>query len=336
MEVLGVSENPRGVKIRYKLVQSSVTTTTPVSLPPAVPQPSFGPVIEQVIYNVASGRPDCIDFDEGKTGDLPNNLESNYASKYEWMEKQGFDALAWKGEGLECPGMTEADATLADWDGMAATAVANQLEKADKLEAPALQTWGKLPTTWVFHTREGASGLLQITGFTDNPRGVKIRYKLVETGSAMSSRTGEPAKVRLTNATDAVQFRWVAGSGQTDLSAELFADTRDLNSTKQLAVLREVLLDATDVESSGFTAYGRNGRELMVFFKPNSRYKLYGATELNKRRQLALIWKGKLVGVVEIKSGVFNGLKIPLGAGVSEQDGLELQNALGHAGPATK
>ena len=63
---------------------------------------------------------------------------------------------------------------------------------------------------------------------------------------------------------------------------------------------------------------------------------LYGATELNKRRQLALIWNGKVAGVVEIKSGVFNGLKIPLGAGVSEQDGVELQHALGHEGPTAK
>ena len=37
------------------------------------------------------------------------------------------------------------------------------------------------PATWLFKTREGSSGILQITGFTDNPRGVKLRYKLVQT-----------------------------------------------------------------------------------------------------------------------------------------------------------
>jgi serine/threonine protein kinase/signal peptidase I len=35
MQVLGENQNPHGVKIRYKLVQSTVTTATPVSLPPA-------------------------------------------------------------------------------------------------------------------------------------------------------------------------------------------------------------------------------------------------------------------------------------------------------------
>jgi hypothetical protein len=34
--------------------------------------------------------------------------------------------------------------------------------------------------TYYFRTREGVSGLLQIAGFTDTPRGVKIRYKLVQ------------------------------------------------------------------------------------------------------------------------------------------------------------
>jgi hypothetical protein len=36
--------------------------------------------------------------------------------------------------------------------------------------------------TWFFKTRKGSIGLLQITGFTENPRGVKIRYKLVQSG----------------------------------------------------------------------------------------------------------------------------------------------------------
>jgi hypothetical protein len=33
MKVLGTSQNPRGVTIRYKLVQSSMTTVTPVTMP---------------------------------------------------------------------------------------------------------------------------------------------------------------------------------------------------------------------------------------------------------------------------------------------------------------
>jgi hypothetical protein len=151
---------------------------------------SFGPILEQVLHPVASGQANCIDFDRGEVGDLPSALETNYALKYEWMAERGFDALVWRQEGLECPGMTTANATPADWDSLPATVVADRLENAEKLDAPALQTWGKLPATWVFRTREGASGLLQITGFTDNPRGVKLRYKLVQNPA---SRTLEPS-----------------------------------------------------------------------------------------------------------------------------------------------
>ncbi|HNT56144.1 MAG TPA: hypothetical protein PKG95_15610, partial [Anaerolineaceae bacterium] len=38
---------------------------------------------------------------------------------------------------------------------------------------------GDLPATYLFQTREGSRGVLQIVGFTDEPRGVKIRYKLL-------------------------------------------------------------------------------------------------------------------------------------------------------------
>ncbi len=177
MQITGFTDNPPGVKIHYKLVQNPATPSATA----VVAQTSFfSPVIERVIYTAAGGQPDCIDFDRGEVGDLPGALEANYALKYGWMAERGFDALVWRQDGLECPGVTTADATLMDWDDLPATAVAARLQDVEKLDAPALQTWGKLPATWVFRTREGGLGLLQITGFTDNPRGVKLRYKLVQ------------------------------------------------------------------------------------------------------------------------------------------------------------
>jgi len=37
---------------------------------------------------------------------------------------------------------------------------------------------------WWFRTRDGAKGVLQILGTSDNPHGLKIRYKLVQRGQA--------------------------------------------------------------------------------------------------------------------------------------------------------
>jgi predicted Ser/Thr protein kinase len=46
--------------------------------------------------------------------------------------------------------------------------------------------------TWFFKTRQGAMGVLQLAGFTDNPRAAKIRYKLVEqTNSQDTVGSGE-------------------------------------------------------------------------------------------------------------------------------------------------
>jgi hypothetical protein len=39
-----------------------------------------------------------------------------------------------------------------------------------------------LPKTYGFTTRAGNWGMLQITGFSKNPRGVKVRYKLAQAG----------------------------------------------------------------------------------------------------------------------------------------------------------
>ena len=41
---------------------------------------------------------------------------------------------------------------------------------------------------YVFQTDDGQSGVLQITGFIDNPRGVSIRYKLVQNSEAQKSK----------------------------------------------------------------------------------------------------------------------------------------------------
>ena len=45
------------------------------------------------------------------------------------------------------------------------------------------------PQTFLFKTRAGGVGILQFTGFTDNPRGVKLRYKLVRVASDFNEKS---------------------------------------------------------------------------------------------------------------------------------------------------
>ncbi|MBE0541234.1 MAG: protein kinase [Verrucomicrobia bacterium] len=65
---------------------------------------------------------------------------------------------------------------------------------------------GLLPLTFAFESRTGERGLLQIPGFTDNPRTVTIRYKLVQTAGSTSVNPGD-FKLTLTNG---VSFEVVA------------------------------------------------------------------------------------------------------------------------------
>ena len=50
--------------------------------------------------------------------------------------------------------------------------------------------------TWFFKTREGAMGVLQLAGFTDDPSAVKIRYKLVQDSNGQDTApAGEAHKI---------------------------------------------------------------------------------------------------------------------------------------------
>ena len=48
---------------------------------------------------------------------------------------------------------------------------------------------GELPATYAFKTREGGMGILQIVGFTGKPKGVKIRYKMVQSAALATEVT---------------------------------------------------------------------------------------------------------------------------------------------------
>ena len=54
------------------------------------------------------------------------------------------------------------------------------------------------PDTYYFRTRDDTWGVLQIVGFTDNPRGVKIRYKLVQNASGQAAAASSTARTNST------------------------------------------------------------------------------------------------------------------------------------------
>jgi predicted Ser/Thr protein kinase len=120
---------------------------------------------------------------------------------YEWIRTNGLDVVASE-SAKHFPVLLGFDTIIAPaptngWDILTPADVANNWTLL-QAEPRQDQFLGALPgqtDTFIFQTREGGKGILQILGFADNPPGVKIRYKLAQTkssGEGIDSATGLP------------------------------------------------------------------------------------------------------------------------------------------------
>jgi hypothetical protein len=161
---------------------------------------SFGPVIEREVAGV-------IDFDSGKLArELPDSvtkhddIAQNVLEAVAWMEREGFDAITEPTHDIKGVGMKAKAVNNDDWDKLTPDQVITALAAGKR------ETWldlfpnlkpdedRKTPATWVFETREGGKGILQVLQYSTN--GVNIRYKLVQTGSNQPSSTPALPDVR--------------------------------------------------------------------------------------------------------------------------------------------
>ncbi len=144
----------------------------------------FEPVIERVVtnsLNLGSGELGGIPWYDRTPLGLSSNL--NVLNQKEMLlRKVGADLFTDAGVpfyGLDIK-IVVADSAAWNDAGLSRKAAAN-LELANRDNLHALITSLDVPkSTFVFETRDGVQGVLQITGFTEDPRGVKIRYKLVQ------------------------------------------------------------------------------------------------------------------------------------------------------------
>jgi tRNA A-37 threonylcarbamoyl transferase component Bud32 len=155
---------------------------------------AFGPVIERVVadskadFKSEAERTNAlmmIDFDSGSLLAGPSAVwEEGTNSQQTWMQTHGVDALGVVPQvnGLVCLDMKVAAVPPSAWDETTALAVSNQLAGIKAQGTAVLSGQEGSLSTWLFQTREGGMGILQITGLAENPRGVKIRYKLAQNG----------------------------------------------------------------------------------------------------------------------------------------------------------
>jgi serine/threonine protein kinase len=190
---------------------STLPKTSPK--PPSLKTMAFGPVIERVLPDAeAKTGYEAADLRTGKFISLPEH--STDELMVTWLATNRVDLIAaWDPDPedrnriyLQCIKGRLSDFDNQRWanatpeECLAALKSVTTLQPLDEnridedlakagvtvyLLPPKIQ----LPRALAFQTREGISGLLQITGYTEKPRGVKIRYKLVTNPATTSAHT---------------------------------------------------------------------------------------------------------------------------------------------------
>ncbi len=136
----------------------------------------FGPTVELVL-----GPDAALDLDTGKVAAAPKT--SGFQPRRDWMCTCGADVNT---------SDTFGGWTMCAWDMVIKIVDENRWDVSmEELQdaivggmgsAPVETAFGlkrQLPATYIFNTREGGVGVLQVVALSGAPRGVKIRYKLL-------------------------------------------------------------------------------------------------------------------------------------------------------------
>ena len=150
-----------------------------------------------MVNDVETGTNCLIDLDAGMISSLPASIKfEDVLATQGWYRKTGIDV---SGRARGWPSLCGRDLISHmvredRWNNLTAAEVGDFVERYKPPygvpEGSGLG--GSIGTdipTFLFKTREGGVGLLQITGLADDPRGVKIRYKLVQMANAQSGKT---------------------------------------------------------------------------------------------------------------------------------------------------
>ena len=211
-----------------------------------------------------------------------------------------------------------------------------------------------------FRTRAGNFGILQITGVSDNPRGVKLRYKLVQncaapenissdasaysvdrnserpqpgTSTAHSNSRSSSGEVMATDRPVAFEFRWVAADNDTNSPVEILPGGNSTNP-EQFRVLKAMVLDERDVASAGFTAYQADRKDLNVLLTRRGRDEFAQATATNIGRRLAIVWRDRVVTAPVVRSAI-TGDTVSITGQFNDEEASQLLDLLNHRSSPT-
>ena len=205
---------------------------------PEAASPAFGPVVELVL-TMGSDTSDFLDLDTGEV--LHHSAGLNFVGSdvapqtdelVPWVRENGVDAGVVTNNSSLTPELVLFDVGIFSfgretniWDALQADRLVS-----GELDYPFLTNkhWAisfhsnmlNYPT--IFETREGALGLLEMLEYTDDPGGIKIRYKLVEhRPGAASASERKTLREGLAERLDAAST--ISGPGEKDRALAMVA-----------------------------------------------------------------------------------------------------------------
>lgn len=140
-------------------------------------------VVERTVYDDGVGKDFIIDFDTGKLY-TPTEEDKKAKIKPQDLWNRGFDAgaeTAVTGPGLYCGDMIVIPLANERWEKVSLDGIRDDIAMGKPGTPVVMSALGPLPRSYIFKTREGSIGALQILELVnDTPRHIKIRYKLLE------------------------------------------------------------------------------------------------------------------------------------------------------------
>jgi hypothetical protein len=149
---------------------------------------TFGPAIESIL-KAPEIRPEgrvaeLLDLDTGQRG-TSASFGDNDRETHAWLRANTLDVLGVAERGqiaILCFDMVVVPAVTNGWETVSAQNLVTNwnLAQVEPNKITGISTVTDKTDTWLFRTREGGRGTLQILGQSTDPLGVKVRYKLVQ------------------------------------------------------------------------------------------------------------------------------------------------------------
>ena len=262
-------------RVEYKLAQNKASRSAQAqklaAVEVAVPLQSsdalvFGPVIERVVNDLSIGSNCFLNLELG-TLLAPTKKFIDMEELRAWSKQHGAVLVAadsrhelgeqgltlWGG----CWTGTES------WYGATAEFVVKTTQDPNCLPMSAITAATNSTASFIFKTLRGQMGILQITGFTDTPRGVKIRYKLVHLGTPNQSSMGNSPGLQ--TSPDLAEDTQMRADIEKDIplaealrqANQQFSDTQPLTEDEVVAAVRNIKQVHPDIPEDFYKTYQR-------------------------------------------------------------------------------